>query len=241
MTFNQSEFDIRCEWAEQGLAELAPLSDAIIIVDVMSFSTCVSVAIARGATVYPCRTGYDAGIAFARSIGAEHAESRGTGRYSLSPASLLQIPAGTRLVLPSLNGSTLTLAAGRRPTFAGCLRNAKSVAEAAMRCGARVAVIPAGERWKDDGTLRPALEDLIGAGAIIRHLTGVLSPEARLAMEAFRSLENDLLSTLGQCASGQELIALGFERDIPIIAEIDVEDCAPLFRHGAYGRTEPAQ
>ena len=42
MTFDQREFDIRCEWGEQGVARLAPISDAVIIVDIMSFSTCVT-------------------------------------------------------------------------------------------------------------------------------------------------------------------------------------------------------
>lgn len=53
MIFNQSEFDIRCEWSLQGLAALLADSDAIIIVDVFSFSTCVEIATARGATVFP--------------------------------------------------------------------------------------------------------------------------------------------------------------------------------------------
>ena len=36
MTFNQCEFDIRCEWGENGVHQLAPISDAVIIVDVLS-------------------------------------------------------------------------------------------------------------------------------------------------------------------------------------------------------------
>ena len=39
MTFDQTEYDIRCEWGPQGIAQLAPDSDAVIIVDVMSFTT----------------------------------------------------------------------------------------------------------------------------------------------------------------------------------------------------------
>lgn len=38
-----------------------------------------------------------------------------------------------------------------------------------MKLGRTVAVIPAGERWAD-GSLRPAIEDLLGAGAFIREL-----------------------------------------------------------------------
>jgi len=45
MTYDQAEYDIRCEWGMQGVARLAGDCDAVIIVDVMS---CVSVATARG-------------------------------------------------------------------------------------------------------------------------------------------------------------------------------------------------
>jgi 2-phosphosulfolactate phosphatase len=234
MSFDQREFDIRCEWGEQGVVHLAPVSDAVIIVDVMSFTTCVSIATARGVTVFPYRWNDDSRVAFARSVGAELAGPRGEERFSLSPASLLQVPRGTRLVLPSPNGSALTLATGRTPTFAGCLRNSRAVALAATHYGRRVSIIPAGERWKEDHTLRPAFEDLVGAGAIIQHLTGTMSPEARLAVDAFRGAASDLCTRLKECSSGKELIAMGFEEDIFLIAQIDADDCAPVMRDGAY-------
>ena len=46
--FNQQEFDIRLEWGLKGVELLAPISDVVIIVDVLSFSTCVDVGTGMG-------------------------------------------------------------------------------------------------------------------------------------------------------------------------------------------------
>lgn len=234
MIFNQNEFEIRCEWGAQGVAQLAPNSDVVVIVDVLSFSTCVDIATARGAQVFPFRLCDESVRTFAESVGAIPAESkRSTGEYTLSPQSLEAIPRGTRLVLPSPNGATLTLATGDTPTLCGCLRNARAVARAATRMGKRIAIIPAGERWSD-GTLRPAVEDWLGAGAILNELAGNLSPEARAARASFRESNADFKTTLEQCSSGKELIAQGFTRDVQLAAEWNVSNVAPYFRNGAY-------
>jgi len=171
---------------------------------------------------------------FARAHDAEVAKARGESGFSLSPASLLTIPAGKRLVLPSPNGSTLSLATGSVPTFAGSLRNAAAVARAARRIGPRVAIIPAGERWPLDDTLRPALEDWLGAGAIVEHLDGLLSPEAQAARDAFRAARPMLMETLEQCMSGRELVDLGFRYDVELSAELCVSEGAPKLVRGAY-------
>jgi 2-phosphosulfolactate phosphatase len=53
MYFDQGRYDVRCEWSLEGLLALREISDVVIIVDVLSFSTAVDVAISRGATVIP--------------------------------------------------------------------------------------------------------------------------------------------------------------------------------------------
>src|SRR5690349_18058830 len=137
MRFDQAGFDICCEWGAAGVAELADASDAMIIVDVLSFSTCVTIAVENGAIIFPYRWRDGSASDYARGLGALVASSRreaGDG-YSLSPASMARIAAGTRLVLPSPNGATPSLATGRAPTMAGCLRNAAAVARAAQQMG----------------------------------------------------------------------------------------------------------
>lgn len=240
MFWDQEPFDIRCEWGSAGVTHLAPLSDVVIIVDVLSFSTCVDIAVSNGAVVYPYPS-KDAGAShYAQENNALLAsrERTTTNDYSLSPSSLLRLPAGTRLVLPSPNGSALSLATGQASTFAGCLRNARAVAEGAQQQGKRITVIAAGERWPD-GSVRPAIEDLFGAGAIIQHLTGARSPEAIVAQRAFEDAQATLESYLQQCSSGRELIERGFQDDVGLAAALDVSVCAPILRAGAYMSYEP--
>ncbi len=234
--FEQAEFEVRCEWGQQGIERLAPSSDVVVIVDVLSFSTCVDLATSQGATVFPYRWKDASAVAFAKSVQAEVAAPRGSHAYSLSPASLLRIEPGTRLVLPSPNGATLSLATAGVPTLAGCLRNSRAIAEAAQQYGSRISVIPAGEQWPD-GSLRPAWEDLIGAGAVISHLdgkfSGKLSPEARLAVDAYRGVRH-LPRLIQQCGSGQELLERGFGSDVALAAAIDVSTCIPTLVNEAY-------
>jgi 2-phosphosulfolactate phosphatase len=235
MTYSQAEFDVRCEWGEQGVAQLAPISDVVIIVDVLSFSTSVDIATSRGARIFPYRWRDASAAVFAASTGAIVADARGgSAGYSLSPQSLVHLPHGTRLVLPSPNGATLTLGTGMVPTLAGCLRNAQAVAAVAQRYGPHIAVIPAGERWPSDGGLRPAFEDWVGAGAIISYLTGTRSPEAHAAATTFQGVRSDLTGLLRSCSSGKELLGRGFAKDVALASALNVSACVPVFRGGAY-------
>jgi 2-phosphosulfolactate phosphatase len=233
MTFDQSEYDVRCEWGEKGVSVLAPISDVVIIVDVLSFSTSVEIATSQGALVYPYRWRDETAHQFAASVSAEVADRHNKNGYSLSPASLRNLLPACRLVLPSPNGSELSLSAGTAATLSGCLRNCRAVAESAMRRGTRVAVIPAGERW-EDGALRPCLEDLIGAGAIIRYLRGTLSPEARAARDVFENNSSILRQCIAGCSSGKEKAIRGEETDVTIASELDVSSCVPVLVDGAY-------
>ena len=239
MFFEQQEFDIRCEWGEHGVAVLAPISNIVIIVDVLSFSTSVSIAVHQGAEVFPYQGNDDRAADFAASINAELAEPKRTGsRYSLSPKSLVDIQPGARIVLPSPNGATLTLAARPTPVLAGCLRNAEAVAVAAQKYGPKIAVIPAGERWHDDHSLRPSFEDLIGAGAIISYLHGKRSPEAVGAVAAFQEARSRLGEYLSQCSSGKELIERGFAEDVSLAAQLNISNSAPILMDAAFVRAE---
>ena len=216
---------------------MLPGSRAVVIVDVLSFSTSVDIAAGNGALVYPCRSRDHTAAAFARSRNALLANATREfegGGYSLSPSSLVDIPPGSALVLPSPNGSTLSLSTGDTPTYAGCLRNATALAAFLQRYETGISIVPAGERWKKQQTLRPAIEDLIGAGAVIHALEGTRSPEAETAARVFRTFRDDLESVLGASGSGRELIGRGFEEDVRLAAALDASRCVPVLRDGAY-------
>jgi len=227
-----------CEWGLHGVEALRDRVAVLVIVDVLSFSTAVDVAVAKGASVIPFPLGDpEAAKTAAAAAGAVLAGPRKAGGrwLSLSPPSLTDIPTGTRLLLPSPNGSRLSLAGGAIPVLTGCLRNAAAIA-AAVRAiaGERaIGVVPAGEQWAD-GSLRPAVEDLLGAGAILDALGLRLSAEARVARDAFCAAVPDLAAILRASVSGQELIGRGFAEDVECAAALHVSATAPILRDGAY-------
>ena len=235
--FDQTSYRIRFEWGVEGVRRLAPRSQVVVIVDLLSFTTCVDVAISRDAVVFPYRYKDDSAIEFAQSVGALLAGKRGQVP-SLSPDSLLALAPHSRLVLPSLNGSTCTVIAGEAqiPVLAGCLRNARALSEFIHReyPRAAVAVIACGEQWPR-GMLRPAIEDFIGAGAILSEFDPAeLSPEAKMAAGAYEQVARDVSTTVAECASGRELAAAGFPEDVAMASELNISRTVPLFEDGAY-------
>jgi len=225
---------VAVEWGPAGAKVLSESCDVLVVVDVLSFSTALTVAVERGAKVWPHTGGESAGQ-LARDIDAVLAGNRSSHEgVTLSPASLRELPDDARLVLPSPNGSSIAFAAvnGALPVVAGCLRNAHAVARH-LRDVERIGIVPAGERW-GDGSLRPAYEDLVGAGAVVERLTaeepGVeLSPEAEAAAAAFRWLR-----PLAQCPSGVELIEKGYADDVTIAEEVDASDVVPVMVEGRF-------
>ena len=204
--------------------------DALLIAISGSSHVCQHTSVSRGVAILPFAWNDSSAGEFARTHGAELAGRRRQAQYSLAPQSYLEAPAGLRCVLPSPNGAHVTLRAAATGTvvLAGCLRNARAVAEAAQRLGNSFNVIPAGERWLD-GSLRPALEDALGAGAVLSWLPGRRSPEADAAVAIFERCRERLLTTLDQCGSGRELDERGHEKDKIIAGQLDISSCVPRF------------
>lgn len=252
---DQSAHRVRMEWGPTGAAAVA--ADVTVVVDVLSFTTTLSIAVERGITVLP----YVWRDERAREYAAERDAVLAVGRLearslapdeprgiSLSPAEMAtaELTGVERIVLPSPNGSTIcfALAEAGASVVAASLRNASAVAAylaPLLRGGATCAVVAAGERWRD-GTLRPCVEDLWGAGAVIAGIvdSGLpgLSPEARVAELAFRGVRADLVAELAACASGVELAAAGYADDVEVAGQVDVSRVVPVLEAGAFVSAE---
>ena len=195
----QDGYGVRFDWGAAGARALIHPDALVVVVDVLSFSTTVAIAVSRGAAVRPCRHDGSA--------------------TALSPIAVAAADTGAAVVTAAL-------------------RNAHAVAGWAAARGygtpdRPVNVVAAGERWPD-GTLRPALEDLLGAAVLLRALdSGHRSPEAGAAAAALDGV-GDLGAALRGCASGRELAAVGWVDDLAAAGEADVDAVVPLLRDGAF-------
>jgi len=253
----QLPFAVRLDWGLAGALTVAPGADIAVVVDVLSFSTCVSVALDRNAEVFPFPWRDTTAEDFAAHHHAQLAGPRDGGGLSLSPASIRGAETLERIVLPSPNGSELCHElAGDVPLVATvCLRNAAATADwiaASLPGDAVVAVVAAGERWQD-GTFRAAVEDQIGAGAFIAGLAAAgkggyeagdgrhgYAPEAVAAMAVFEAAEPRLREVLLRCSSGRELTGAGYAEDVDIAAELDGSGSVAILQDGVFRPLPPA-
>jgi 2-phosphosulfolactate phosphatase len=248
----QSSYALRFGWGPVAAEVLARGAHLVVIVDVLRFSTAVTVAVERGAIVYPYAWSVPGAEGFAAGHSAVLAGSLGPEGPSLSPVAMARVQRWDRIVLPSPNGAACALAAARSGApaggepvadgmsiVAGSLRNVRAVAGLGLDAGKTIAVIAAGELW-GDGSLRPCAEDLLGAGAILDALIGgpagiaAASPDARLAAAAYRAGSGDLSGLIRESASGRELVARGLDGDVAMATELDATAVVPSLVEGAF-------
>lgn len=175
------------------------------------------------------------------------------------------VAAGREVVLAeavewSRNGAAVAAAAASAgidaTVFVGGIRNASAIARAVQTVQERrqartsVAIIAAGE-LDAVGDLRFAVEDHLGAGAIVAALTDLgidhTAPDAAVAAEGFRALRRALRHLLSASGSAREI-----EVGVPATARIeasglvatsvadaavlDAVDIVPVLRDGRFTR-----
>lgn len=262
----QGGYRVRFDWGPVGADAVAPGAAFVAVVDVLSFTTTLTVAVEQGLHVLPYRWRDDSAVDVAHRNGAMLAVLRkeaGPGQVTLSPESILHADLRAdgidRLVLPSPNGSAISvrLADAGVTVIGVSLRNAAAAAAwVAERAGDRpVGVVASGERWPD-GSLRPAIEDLLGAGAFLDGLAACspsglvdgsgriegFSPEAGAALWAYRGVADGLADALRESVSGRELRGFGFAGDVAVASAVGVSSVVPVLRDGWFvdgGSLEP--
>jgi 2-phosphosulfolactate phosphatase len=247
---DESRYAWHMEWGRRGARAGAERGDLIVIVDVLRFSSAVIAAVQNGLIVYPVGREQDP-AELAQRMGAELAigskDVPGTGRYSLSPQTLASGVPGTKVVLPSLNGSACSAVARQgAAVVAGGILNARAVADYCVAAQERtrngVTIVACGEQWQDAGEdedhLRPAVEDYMGAGAILSHVQQTLSPDATVCRAAFQGTAELVEALIWECSSGRELRDKGLEDDVRFCARLDAYAVVPVLLGGAFWRLE---
>ncbi|MBB4745966.1 2-phosphosulfolactate phosphatase [Actinoplanes lobatus] len=253
--FGQGAYRVRFDWGPAGAERIADGAACVVVVDVLSFTTALTVAAEHGISVLPYRWRDASAVAEAARHRAELAvgrmEARSAETVSLSPPTIARAAAHRRierLVLPSPNGSAISarMAAIGATVVGVSLRNSAAAAAWVRQraAGRPIAVVAAGERWPDD-SLRPAAEDLWGAGAFLdafvahRPEPDDVSFEAGAAIAAYRAVAADLPAALAASVSGRELAARGFEADVATAADAGASTVVPVLGDGWF-RPHPA-
>jgi 2-phosphosulfolactate phosphatase len=129
--------------------------------------------------------------------------------------------AGHTVFMSTTNGTRAILAAkGAKLILVGALVNATAVARAAAEAGDDVTLLCAGTNG------RVAMEDVIGAGAVLgalRHVERMTeeSDTARIASRLFTAAATDLREALSDSAGGRNVVAAGLGEDIDFAASLD--------------------
>jgi len=137
---------------------------------------------------------------------------------------------GKTLLMSTTNGTKAVLAAaGAARIYIGALVNAGAVAQRLRAVSMPVKLLCAGLK----GSL--AMEDVVGAGAVIESLgedVELESDAAVMARQIFRLSRNELPKVLRSTAGGQNIIRSNLEKDIDFAARMDVIDAVGEVKEG---------
>jgi len=214
------------------------------VVDVLRTTTCMSIALARGAqAVIPAASEDEARRVAAllppstRLLAGERGARRLPG-FDLgnSPFEYLRAPvAGRTVVVTTSNGCPAVLATTRaRHSIVASLANAPAAARTLSELdpyGEHTLVVCAGRR----GGL--AIEDALCAGLLVHLLasrrgSGRLTDEARACLSIYTSTRGNVLEAVVCGESARHLESIGLSRDVAYCARIGTVDAVPFFRSG---------
>ncbi|NLO81269.1 MAG: 2-phosphosulfolactate phosphatase [Xanthomonadaceae bacterium] len=213
----------------------------VVVFDVMFATTTIATVLAHGAAaVIPARDADEARRAAAGLAEGEYLLA-GESRLHAIPGFLPAVPlrllreplAGRQLVYSTTNGTVALLESEpAAAVYAGALVNGRAVAERlASRHGEEtVLLVCAGSGGGFN------VEDFVGAGHVIHHLTSsepdrwALTDAALAARELYRAHAGQLARLLLQCRLGRLMQAAGQLAELEHAARLDVYDCVPALQ-----------
>jgi 2-phosphosulfolactate phosphatase len=181
------------------------------------------------------------------SSGIEQGQYQVRFEWGVEGARAIGVGADVLVLIDLLSGGpglAPSLDANEAVVVEGSLRNCAAVARWALERQAgkgdrfTVAVVAAGEA-REGGDTRFALEDLLGAGAIIDALASVgidyCSPEAAAAAAAFTGLRNATGHLIGASTSGRAVALKDGRAQIDYAIDVNSSDEVPILREFRLG------
>ncbi|MGW4125374.1 2-phosphosulfolactate phosphatase [Nocardia sp. NPDC004711] len=238
---------VHLDWGIDAARLAAHRGDAVVIIDALSFSTTVILAVARGAAVLPLARAELERTSDLAALQAEHgarllANDPTDRQLDIPLTDIDSIQPGDRVIVPSQNGGTICAAITDAPAAAiSSFRNRTVTAEWCARLLSagtveRITLIAAGSYWSQMSpytALRPCIEDGVAAGAVAAALrdTGArLSVEALAIAATFDAVirTNDISAWLHNTVTGRWLESLdGLPAEVTDAGQLDVSAVVP--------------
>jgi 2-phosphosulfolactate phosphatase len=200
-----------------------------VLVDVFRSSSTIITALTNGATAVIPFTNIRKAIKVHNAnkhktvlAGERNGMTPSSFHYNISPSDMTKENIGGKTVLYSSTNLTRILGRLRKRSVVviGGIINAEAVADFLMGLDRDTAIVACGTR---EG---PAIEDLVGAGAIASAMKDVdLSDEALAAVGLYKSASWQHLTRKGRTA--KRLMSLEFERDVEFCLSPNVSSVVP--------------
>ncbi len=229
------------ELVAQNADRASKRGDLVIVIDVVRATTSIITALSNGAkSVIPVQT-----VKEAMQLHRKHPDYLLAGEregvkpkgFDLdnSPLSLTKENVeGKNLIMSTTNGTkALVQSKGSKWVLVGAFVNADAVAEKSNEIASKnnvgISFVLAGQKNYF------ALEDFICAGGIIGRLPkGAVefSDKALGALLAYNSAKDNLKENIRKSKHAQELLKIGFEKDIEFACQIDLYSIVPCYKNG---------
>jgi 2-phosphosulfolactate phosphatase len=229
------------ELVAQDAGKAVERGDVVIVIDALRATTSIITLLANGVkSVIPVETLREAMKLHRRHsdyvLVGERADYKPKGfDFGNSPVTLAKEPfQGKHIILTTTNGTkALIKSKGSRWVTVGAFLNARAVAEKTVEISRKnrlgISFVLAGEKNHF------SLEDFLCAGAITDSFPKnalELSDKTVAALLAFKGAKQNLLESIHDSKHAQDLVKIGFSKDIEFSCRLNICDTVPFYRNG---------